>query len=80
MSGSYLITLTFLSVLSIAAPIFDCFDEIGRKAREFSGKPIESVWFAFSGYKSTDLCMTYDGYQGIQLHDATRHTPWCKCK
>jgi len=45
-----------------------------------SGKPIESVRFKFSDYKSTDLCMTYDGYQGIGLHEATRRTPWCKCR
>jgi hypothetical protein len=45
-----------------------------------SGKPIESLWFKFSDYKSTDLCMSYDGYQGIQLRADTRRTPWCKCK
>ena len=44
------------------------------------GKAIESVWFRFSEYKSTDLCMSYDGYQGMQLHGDTRRTPWCKCK
>jgi hypothetical protein len=46
---------------------------------ESNGKPIESVRFKFSEYKSTNLCMFYDGYQGIGLDDATRHTPWCKC-
>ena len=45
-----------------------------------SGKPIESVRFKFSDYKSTDLCMAYDGYQGIGLQEATRRTPWCKCR
>lgn len=45
-----------------------------------SGKPIESVHFKFSDYKSNDLCMTYDGYQGIGLQEATRRTPWCKCR
>ncbi len=44
------------------------------------GKSVESVWFLFSEYKSTDLCMAYDGYQGIGLNEATRRTPWCKCK
>jgi hypothetical protein len=44
-----------------------------------SGKSIQSVRFNFSDYKSTDLCMSYDGYQGITLQEATRHTPWCKC-
>jgi hypothetical protein len=43
------------------------------------GKPIGSVGFRFSEYKSTELCMVYDGYQGIQLQDATRRTPWWKC-
>lgn len=45
-----------------------------------SGKPIESIRFTFSDYKSRELCMAYDGYQGIQLQEATRRTPWCKCK
>ena len=45
-----------------------------------SGKPIESVRFKFSDYKSTGLCMSYDGYQGIGLQEATRRTPWCKCR
>ena len=44
------------------------------------GKSVESVWFRFSEYKSTDLCMAYDRYQGIGLQEATRRTPWCKCK
>jgi len=44
-----------------------------------SGKPIESTRFKFSDYKSTELCMAYNGYQGIGLHEATRRTPWCKC-
>ena len=43
-------------------------------------KAIEDVWFRFSEYKSTDLCMSYDGYQGVPLHEDTRRTPWCKCK
>lgn len=43
------------------------------------GKPVESVRFRFSEYKSTELCMTYDGYQGIGLQETTRRTPWCKC-
>jgi hypothetical protein len=47
---------------------------------DLSGKPIESVRFKFSDYKSTDLCMTYDGYQGIGLQEATRRTPLCKCR
>lgn len=43
------------------------------------GKPIESFWFKFSDYKSVDLCMSYDGYQGVGLQEAKR-SPWCKCK
>ena len=43
------------------------------------GKPIESLWFKFSQYKSVDLCMAYDGYQGVGLQEAKR-SPWCKCK
>ena len=44
------------------------------------GKPVESLWFRYSAFKSTTLCMAYDGYQGLALQEATRHTPWCKCK
>jgi len=44
------------------------------------GKAIESVRFRFSEYKSGDLCMSYDGYQGVQLQENTRRTSWCKCK
>jgi len=44
------------------------------------GKPVESLWFRFSTYRSTNLCMFYDGYQGIGLQETSRHTPWCKCK
>lgn len=45
-----------------------------------SGKPVESLWFRFSEYKSANLCMAYDGYQGVGLQETTRHTPWCKCR
>jgi hypothetical protein len=44
------------------------------------GKPVESFWFKFSNYKSADLCMSYDEYQGVDLKESSRHTPWCKCK
>ncbi|MGP8157379.1 MAG: hypothetical protein ACLQMT_11015 [Candidatus Acidiferrales bacterium] len=44
------------------------------------GKPVESLWFRFSDYGSVNLCMDYDGYQGVGLQEASRHTPWCKCK
>lgn len=45
-----------------------------------TGKPVESVHFKFSTYRTADLCMSYDGYQGMQLQEATKRTPWCKCK
>lgn len=44
------------------------------------GKPLESMWFRFSDYRSIHLCMAYDGYQGIGLQEDGRRTPWCKCK
>ncbi|MGC1162081.1 MAG: hypothetical protein WA881_08195 [Candidatus Sulfotelmatobacter sp.] len=44
-----------------------------------NGKHVESVRFKFSSYKKADLCMSYDGYQGMQLNEASRRTPWCKC-
>ena len=44
------------------------------------GKPVESLWFRFSQFKSNTLCMSYDEYQGVQLQEDTRHTPWCRCK
>jgi hypothetical protein len=45
-----------------------------------AGKSVESVRFKFSAYRSVDLCMSYDGYQGMQLQEATKRTRWCKCK
>ena len=42
------------------------------------GKRIQSFWFRFSD-KSGDLCLAYDGYQGVQLEDK-KHSPWCECK
>jgi hypothetical protein len=47
---------------------------------DVDGKPWESMWFRFSDYSSNALCMAYDGYQGIQMQEQSRHTPWCKCK
>jgi len=29
------------------------------------GKPVESLWFRFTSYKSVHLWMSYDGYQGM---------------
>ena len=42
-------------------------------------KQIQSFWFRFSEYKSVELCVTFDGYQGVQLWE-TKRSPWCKCK
>jgi len=44
------------------------------------GKPVQSLWFRFSGFGSDNLCMFFDGYQGIGLAPQSKHTPWCKCK
>jgi hypothetical protein len=44
-----------------------------------TGKPLEALRFRFSEYKSTELCMTYDGYQGMGMQEVSRRTPWCKC-
>jgi hypothetical protein len=43
------------------------------------GKRIQSFWFRFSEYKSNDLCVSFDGYQGVNLQERKR-SPWCKCK
>lgn len=43
------------------------------------GKRIESFWFKFADFNSVDLCVSYDGYQGVQLSEA-KGCPWCKCK
>ncbi len=43
------------------------------------GKRIQSFWFSFSQYESNDLCVSFDGYQGVQLQKKVR-SPWCKCK
>ena len=36
------------------------------------GKPIQSFWFRFSEYKSGELCLAFDGYQGVQLKERKR--------
>lgn len=43
------------------------------------GKRIQSFWFRFTTYTSTNLCIYFDGYQGVQLQEA-KNAPWCKCK
>jgi hypothetical protein len=43
------------------------------------GKRIQSFWFRFYEYETDYLCMSFDGYQGVQLH-GKKSDPWCKCK
>jgi hypothetical protein len=42
------------------------------------GKNVQSFWFRFSDFKTTDLCIRFDGYQGVQLHE--KNSPLCKCQ
>ncbi len=42
------------------------------------GKKIQSFWFRFSSFTSPDLCIAFDGYQGVQLREA-KGAPWCRC-
>jgi len=41
------------------------------------GKPIQAMRFKFSEYKVDHLCMSFDGYQGIQLQPNLIR---CHCK
>jgi hypothetical protein len=43
------------------------------------GKRIQSFWFRFSDYESRELCIDFDGYQGVRLQEK-KYSPWCKCK
>lgn len=43
------------------------------------GKSVDSVWFRFSDFNQTKLCMSYDGYQGVGLRE-DKSAPWCKCR
>jgi hypothetical protein len=43
------------------------------------GKRIQSFWFRFSNYSSNELCVDFDGYQGVRLQEK-KASPWCKCK
>jgi hypothetical protein len=43
------------------------------------GKRIQSFWFRFAEFKGADhLCISFDGYQGVDLQQA--NPPYCKCK
>jgi len=46
------------------------------------GKRIQSFRFRFSEYPSAELCMSFDGYQGVQLYDKgtnRRRARYCGC-
>jgi|SRR5450432_1956305 len=43
------------------------------------GKRIQSFWLRFSDWKGSELCLAFDGYQGVQLGDE-QSALWCKCK
>lgn len=43
------------------------------------GKRIQSFWFRFDRSQETKLCLSYDGYQGVQLGNG-KNALWCKCK
>jgi hypothetical protein len=43
------------------------------------GKRIQSFWFRFAVFKDADhLCISFDGYQGVNLQQA--NPPYCRCK
>jgi len=44
------------------------------------GKIFDSFRFRFSDYKSTQLCLLFDGVGAPELKEDTRYTPWCTCK
>jgi hypothetical protein len=40
------------------------------------GKQIQSFWFRFANFNAA--CMSFDGYQGVNLEKT--QPPYCKCK
>lgn len=42
------------------------------------GKPVQSFWFRFAQFTTVDLCVSFDGYQGVQLYE--KKVPVCKCR
>jgi hypothetical protein len=47
---------------------------LDRKGRHLvvlfsDAKRIQSFWFRFGDFETTKLCMSFDGYQGAQLHE-----------
>lgn len=43
------------------------------------GKPIQSLWFRFSDFQTSKLQVSFDGYQGVQIH-SLRPTQSCITK
>jgi hypothetical protein len=46
------------------------------------GKRIQSFRFRFSEFPSAELCMSFDGYEGVQLYDKgtnSRRARYCGC-
>ena len=42
------------------------------------GKNVQSHGLRFSDHKTTDLCIGFDGYQGVQRHE--KNSTLCKCQ
>lgn len=43
------------------------------------GKQIQSFWFRFANADEGRVCMSFDGYQGVQMGNQ-KDALWCKCK
>lgn len=43
------------------------------------GKRIQSFWFKFADADNGRLCMSFDGYEGVQM-GSQKDALWCKCK
>jgi len=57
-------------------------DERHLVALTSDGKPLQALRFRFSEYPGTELCMSFDGYQGVQLYDRVtnrRRAKYCGC-
>jgi hypothetical protein len=57
-------------------------DERHLVALTSDGKPLQALRFRFSEYPGTELCMSFDGYQGVQLYDKgtnRRRAKYCGC-
>jgi len=59
---------SYLSVADISAPSFSRFlTALSFPRTPPTGSESSPSWFRFSEYKSGDLCMAFDGYQGVEL-------------